>query len=59
MNHSNPHALARIVIWLTAEIFLNLTGLDDLADFGEWVFERHFDILQRSHQSAITLLLIA
>lgn len=54
-----PHLFGRIVLWLIAEIFLNLIGLDDLADCGEWVFERRIDILHRSHQNVITLLWIA
>ncbi len=41
MEYVFSHSLIRIVIWFMAEIFLNLIGLDDLADFGEWVFERH------------------
>ena len=57
MEYSIPHSLARIVVWLVTEIFLNLIGLDDLADCGEWVFERRIDITYRSHQSTITLRL--
>ena len=56
MESSISHSLARIVLWLVAEIFLNLIGLDDLADCGEWVFERRIDIWHRSQQSLITLL---
>ena len=59
MAYSTPHSFARIVTWLVAEILLNLIGLDDLADCGEWVFERHLDILNRSDQNAISLLLNA
>ena len=55
MEPSITHLLARIVLWLVAEIFLNLIGLDDLADCGEWVFERRIDSLHRSHQSVVTL----
>ena len=57
MESSISHSFARIVLWLVAEIFLNLMGLDDLADCGEWVFERRIDGLQGSQQSRITLLL--
>lgn len=28
-------------IWLASEILLTLVGLDDLADYGEFVFEKH------------------
>lgn len=59
MAYSSSHLFARIVVWLVAEIFLNLIGLDDLADCGEWVFERHIDSLHRSHRSVITLLMTA
>ncbi|MDJ0510681.1 MAG: hypothetical protein QNJ64_15715 [Crocosphaera sp.] len=29
-------------LWLLIEIYLNFVGIDDLADYGEFVFERHF-----------------
>ena len=57
MEYSISHSLARIVLWLVAEIFLNLIGLDDLADCGEWVFEQHIDTFHRSQGSVVTLLL--
>jgi hypothetical protein len=34
-------SLARTMIWLAAEIILNCVGLDDLADYSEFVFERN------------------
>ncbi len=34
-------SLHRIIIWLAAEIILNCVGLDNLADFSEFVFERN------------------
>lgn len=30
----------KILIWIVAEILLNFMGLDDLADYGEFIFER-------------------
>ena len=57
MEYSISHSLARIVLWLVAEIFLNLIGLDDLADCGEWVFEQRTDIYHRSQGSVVTQLL--
>ena len=33
--------LAKITVWLAAEILLNLMGIDDLADYSEFVFERN------------------
>lgn len=32
--------LFRIVVWLMLEIILNLMGMDDLADYGEFIFEK-------------------
>ncbi len=32
--------LTRMLFWLIAEIMLNCLGIDDLADYGEYVFER-------------------
>lgn len=28
-------------LWLIAEFCLNLVGIDDLADYSEYLFERH------------------
>ena len=33
--------LFRASVWLTVEISLNLLGLDNLADYSEFVFERN------------------
>ncbi|MGK7916304.1 MAG: hypothetical protein AB4038_12315 [Prochloraceae cyanobacterium] len=33
--------LAKITVWLAAEILLNFLGLDDLADYSEFIFERN------------------
>ncbi len=30
--------LAKAIIWIGSEIFLNLVGLDNLADYSEYVF---------------------
>ncbi|HEY9696488.1 MAG TPA: hypothetical protein V6D10_04460 [Trichocoleus sp.] len=32
--------LIKITIWIAAEILLTVIGIDDLADYGEYVFER-------------------
>lgn len=50
-NRPTTQRIARIGIWLVAEILLNLMGLDHLADYGEFVFDRHAEltVLQR-HQ---------
>ncbi len=33
--------LTSSLIWLTAEIFLNCIGLDTVADYGEFVFDKN------------------
>ncbi|VEP15474.1 conserved hypothetical protein [Hyella patelloides LEGE 07179] len=32
--------ITKLLVWLTAEILLNFLGLDDLADYSEFVYER-------------------
>ena len=38
-------ALGRIFIWLVAEICLSSLGIDDLADYSEFIFEKNIPIL--------------
>ncbi len=33
--------IAKTVIWLAAEILFNFVGIDDLADYSEFVFENN------------------
>jgi hypothetical protein len=33
--------LVRIVFWLSMEIVLSLLGLDDIADYSEFIFEKN------------------
>ncbi len=33
--------LAKTIVWLAAEILLNFLGLDNLADYSEFLFVRH------------------
>ena len=33
--------LVKTTFWLLAEIWFNFMGIDNLADYGEFVFERH------------------
>ena len=33
--------ITKIIFWLTAEIALGCMGLDDLADYSEFVFEKN------------------
>ncbi len=33
------------IVWLAIEIFLNFLGIDNLADYGEFIFEREVVVL--------------
>lgn len=37
--------LTKTLVWLAFEILLNLAGLDELAAYGEFVFERYLLML--------------
>ena len=46
--------LARITMWLVAEIILNSIGLDNIADYSEFIFEGNvivFEVKPRWHWS--------
>ncbi|MEM8614106.1 MAG: hypothetical protein AAGF93_18935 [Cyanobacteria bacterium P01_H01_bin.105] len=38
-------AVCKFFVWLTAEIVLSMLGIDDLADYSEFVFEKNMPIL--------------
>ena len=35
----------KIIVWLIAEIILNFVGLDDLADYSEYLFEKNLVVM--------------
>ena len=35
--------IAKAMIWLAAEILFNFLGIDDLADYSEFVLENNFE----------------
>lgn len=41
--------IARIVIWAIAEIILNYAGIDDLADYSEFLFEKPVAMISQSY----------
>ncbi len=45
--------LAKAVIWLAAEILFNFLGIDDLADYSEFVFKNNSD------KNAVLLLVVS
>ena len=42
MYRSKNQFLARVLFWLVAEILLNCLGLDNMADYSEFIFEKHY-----------------
>lgn len=42
MNINWHKLLVKISFWLAAEIVLNLLGIDDLADYSEFVYENKY-----------------
>lgn len=43
MNDRWRSRIFQTTFWLVTEVLLNLTGLDNLADYSEFVFEKHLD----------------
>jgi hypothetical protein len=43
MNTQRKQLLIKTAVWFVAEVVLNLAGLDNLADYSEFVFEPHAD----------------
>ena len=37
--------LVRTTVWLVTEICLNFLGIDDLADYSDFIFERNIIVL--------------
>ena len=48
MNLNAKHLLAKTLVWLLAEICLNYIGIDDLADYSEFIFDT--DVVVSSSQ---------
>ena len=45
MQIKGKNLLAKTVVWLAAEILLSFLGLDNLADYSEFIFDRDIDLL--------------
>ena len=43
----------KVTAWVAAEIILNLLGLDNLADYSEFIFDKEVLIAKRSHKMTI------
>jgi hypothetical protein len=46
----------KTTIWLVTEIILNLVGLDNLADYSEFIFENDTAVFSYLNQPAIAML---
>ena len=47
----------KAAIWLVTEITLNLLGLDNLADYSEFIFEQEVAIAARQPQATVVAVL--
>lgn len=56
MNRNCKDRLINITAWLIAEIALNMTGFDNLADYSEFVFERNSKAISANRNSTGTAL---
>jgi hypothetical protein len=45
----------KTISWLVIEIILNLLGLDNLADYSEFIFEKEVMIATVRHQMSIVI----
>jgi len=43
----------KLTTWLAAEIILNLLGLDNLADYSEFIFDKEVLIAKRNHKISL------
>jgi hypothetical protein len=50
--------LVKMIIWLAAELILNLLGLDSLADYSEFLHKHEMAIANPPQQSAIMVPLL-
>ena len=39
MNGQTTNLVFKLILWLVVEVILNLVGLDDLANYSEFLFE--------------------
>lgn len=45
--------LVKTVVWLAAEIILNSLGLDELADYSEFIYEQELQAFGHYHRQTI------
>ena len=49
--------IVKVTAWLAAEIILNLLGLDNLADYSEFLYEQEVTVLSQFPQ--LTTVIVA
>jgi hypothetical protein len=49
MNGQTTSWVFNLILWVAIEIILNVTGIDDLADYSEFLFEHpvHVQVISR------------
>ncbi|NET54941.1 MAG: hypothetical protein F6K47_01665 [Symploca sp. SIO2E6] len=45
----------KVTTWLAAEIILNLLGLDNLADYSEFIFDKEVLIAKRNQKMTVVV----
>ena len=48
--------LVKTTVWIAAEIILNLLGLDNLADYSEFIYEQEIPILSQYSQPTTLII---
>ena len=48
--------LVKTTVWIAAEIILNLLGLDNLADYSEFIYEQDVPVLSQYYQSTTLII---
>jgi hypothetical protein len=56
MNGNWKKLTVKVSLWLVAEIALNVSGLDNIADYTEFVFSRHGSSLTAARGTNPSLL---
>lgn len=46
MKNRRKKVIIKLIVWFVAEIYLNFIGLDDLADYSEFIFEKTISTLE-------------
>lgn len=56
MKIKGKRTVLKITVWLAAEIILNLVGLDNLADYSEFVYEQEVLVVNHLAPQVIVML---